>query len=140
MATAYKIVKKTAALDWSESGPIYRYPINGAIATPAAGAKVPAGPIKVTGYVLPTGRPGATVKRILLSADGGSNWTAADITGRNADFCWQLWKAKIKVTKQTQRLIMRAEDSTGGFMPIRVPWNAKGYLRNSWFRLPIQVG
>lgn len=138
LATAYKIVKKTDPIDWTESGPIYRYPINGAI-VPPANATVPAGLVEVRGYVLPSGRPGATVKRLSLSSDQGDSWTEAALTGQNADFCWQLWKAKVNVTKQTTQLIMKANDSAGGFMPARVPWNAKGYLQNSWYRLPIKV-
>ena len=50
-----------------------------------------------------------------------------------------LLEARIKVTSRTNSLIMRAFDSSGGFMPQRVPWNAKGYLQNSWYRLPITV-
>ena len=139
LQTAYKIVKSTDAIEWSESGPIYRYPINGAIATPGEKARVEAGPIEVSGYVLPTGRPGARVRRVMVSADGGENWTAAELTGKHSDFCWQLWKARIVVGPQTDELIMRANDTSSGFMPARVPWNAKGYLQNSWYRQPIEV-
>ncbi len=140
LATAYKIVKQTDPIDWTESGPIYRYPINGAIATPSKNAPVSPGTIEVTGYVLPSGRSGATIQQVLISADGGDSWTAAEMTGQNADFCWQLWKAKVAVTANTKRLILKATDSAGDFMPGRVPWNAKGYLQNSWYSLPIQVG
>ena len=139
LATAYKLVKKTDPIDWTESGPIYRYPINGAIATPQAGVTVPAGRLDVSGYVLPTGRPGARAQRIELSVNNGATWTAAKTTGQDSDFCWQLWKARVKVSSQTTSLIMRAFDSSGGFMPQRVGWNAKGYLQNSWYRLPINV-
>jgi sulfite oxidase len=136
---AYKIVKSSDPIEWSESGPIYRYPINGAIAAPGEGATVAAGGIEVRGYVLPGGRPGATIDRVMISADGGKSWTRAELTGKNAEFCWQLWKANVTGTPQTKELIMRASDSAGGFMPARVPWNAKGYLQNSWYRQPIRV-
>ena len=63
----------------------------------------------------------------------------ATLMGKVSDYCWQLWSAKIKVTAQTEKLLLRAFDSSGGFMPQRVPWNAKGYLQNSWYRLPISV-
>jgi sulfite oxidase len=139
LATAYKIVKSTEAIDWTESGPIYRYPINAAIATPAPAATLSAGEIDVTGYVLPTGRLGARVSQIWVSSDNGASWTKANMTGQDADYCWQLWRASVRVSNRSEQLIMRAEDSSGGFMPQRVPWNAKGYLQNSWYRVPIQV-
>ena len=139
LATAYKIVKKTDPIDWTESGPIYRYPINGAIATPEPQAKVPAGMLDVSGYVLPTGRPGARAQRIQISSDGGATWQPVKTVGQAGEFCWQLWKARIKVTLQTKALYLRATDTAGGFMPAKVPWNAKGYLQNRWYRLPISV-
>jgi len=140
LATAYKLVKETGPLDWAEAGPIYRYPINAAICSPAAGAQVAAGPVNVAGYVLPSGRSGAAVRRVLVSADRGKTWVKAELSGEDHDFCWQLWNVRVNVTPETKHLIVRATDSAGGFMPARVPWNAKGYLQNSWFKLPVNVG
>ena len=139
LATAYKLVKKTDPIDWTESGPIYRFPINGAIATPESGATVEPGTIELSGYTLPTGRPGTKVTRVTISADGGQTWKPAKLTGKTSDFCWQLWTASVEVTPKTESLLLKAVDSSGGFMPGRVPWNAKGYLQNSWYKLPIKV-
>ncbi|MDG1874782.1 MAG: molybdopterin-dependent oxidoreductase [Mariniblastus sp.] len=140
VATAYKIVKKTTPLDWSESGPIYRFPINAAICTPKPHTQLAAGEVELTGYALPSGRSGSSIKDVLISADEGRTWTRGEMTGKTQDFCWQLWKAKVKINPTTKTLVLRASDSAGGFMPARVPWNAKGYLRNSWYRLPIDAG
>lgn len=140
VATAYKIVKKTTPLDWSESGPIYRFPINAAICTPKPHTQLAAGEVELTGYALPSGRSGSSIKDVLISADEGRTWTRGEMTGKTQDFCWQLWKAKVKIDPTTKTLVLRASDSAGGFMPARVPWNAKGYLRNSWYRLPIDAG
>lgn len=139
LANAYKIVKSTEPIDWTESGPIYRYPINGAIAKPDSSAVVPAGVLEVSGYVLPTGRPNTQAQRIEISTDNGITWKAARMTGKQSEYCWQLWKARVKVSGQTNNLTLRAFDTSGGFMPRRVPWNAKGYLQNSWYQLPIEV-
>ena len=139
LANAYKLVKNTDPIDWTEAGPIYRYPINGAIATPALDTKVSAGAVDIAGYVLPTGRPNTTAERIELSSDNGATWQAARMIGKASEYCWQLWKSRIRVTTDSKAIILRAFDSSGGFMPQRVPWNAKGYLQNSWFRLPISV-
>lgn len=139
VATAYKIVKKTSPIDWSESGPIYRFPINAAICTPAADSTIAAGSVKLTGYALPSGRNGSSIKDLLISADDGKTWTRGEMTGEKHDFCWQLWNAQVNVNTNTKELLLRATDSSGDLMPARIPWNAKGYLRNSWYRLPVTV-
>ncbi len=139
LAHAYKIVKSTDPIDWTESGPIYRYPINGAIASPEPAATIRPGWLNVSGYVLPTGRPESKTRRVEISTDGGLTWQPAKTIGQTSPFCWQLWKARIMVTRDTQFLSLRALDTSGGFMPQSVPWNAKGYLRNSWYRLPVKV-
>lgn len=139
LATAYKVVSKTDPIDWSESGPIYRYPINAAICEPRRAAKVSVGELELSGYALPTGRPGSKIKNVQVSANGGRKWTKAKLTGTSNEFCWQLWKAKINITKETKRVVVKANDTSGGFMPGKVPWNAKGYLQNSWYRIPVQV-
>jgi sulfite oxidase len=139
LATAYKIVRKTDAIDWSEAGPIYRYPVNAVICTPAANDRIGGGLVDVMGYALPTGSPGAHIHRVFVSADPKNGWSRAELVGEPREFCWQLWKARVKVTARTKQLLVRANDTAGQFMPYRVPWNAKGYLQNSWFRLPVQV-
>ncbi|MDF1843102.1 MAG: molybdopterin-dependent oxidoreductase [Rubripirellula sp.] len=139
VATAYKLVKNSDPIEWAESGPIYRFPINAAICTPQANSKLATGEIDLTGYVLPTGRAGSTVDKVLVSADQGKTWSKADLVGQESEFCWRLWNAKVKVTSNTRRLMVRALDTSGGFMPYRVPWNSKGYLQNSWYKLPVEV-
>lgn len=139
VATAYKLVKNSDPIEWAESGPIYRFPINAAICTPQANSKLATGEIDLTGYVLPTGRAGSAVDKVLVSADQGKTWSKANLVGQESEFCWRLWNAKVKVTRNTKRLMVRALDTSGGFMPYRVPWNSKGYLQNSWYKLPVEV-
>lgn len=139
LATAYKIVKDTSPLDWSEAGPIYRYPINAAIGSVEENAQLKAGKIQLSGYVLPSGILGTRVAKVLVSTDAGKSWQQAELTGEDGEFCWQLWSADVNVTQKTKELIVRALDTSGGFMPARVPWNAKGYLQNSWYRIPVTV-
>lgn len=138
--TAYKLVQQTKPLDWAEAGPLYRFPINAAICTPGPNTRVASGELELTGYALPAGKRGSQINQLLLSTDNGKTWTAGELQGQRQDFCWQLWRAKVKVTTSTKEILLRAADTSGDFMPARVPWNAKGYFRNSWYRLPIQVG
>ncbi|MEC8556331.1 MAG: molybdopterin-dependent oxidoreductase [Planctomycetota bacterium] len=139
LANAYKLVKRTESIDWSESGPIYRYLVNAAVGSHEKGTELEAGKADLAGYVLPSGILGSHVKRVQVSVNNGKSWKKAELTGEDSDFCWQLWKASVQVTEETKEIAVRAEDSSGGFMPYRVPWNAKGYLQNSWYRLPVTV-
>lgn len=138
LATAYKVVKDTKAIDWQESGPIYRFPINAAICTPESGANLKAGSVELTGYALPTGREATRLESVLVSTDGRT-WKKAELLGDASPFCWQLWKAQLDVEAGTKFIFARALDSSGGFMPYRVPWNAKGYLQNSWYKLAVET-
>jgi sulfite oxidase len=143
LATAYKVVTKTDPIDWSETAPIYRNVINAAIGTiegqAVAQAKLSAGTVALKGYVMPSGLVGAKVDKVQLSVDSGKSWGVAELTNEEDAYCWRLWKANVTVTPQSKELIVRANDSKGAFMPARVPWNAKGYLQNSWYRVPIEV-
>ncbi len=139
LAHAYKVVKSTDPIDWTEAGPIYRYPINGAIASPEPAETIRPGWLNVSGYVLPTGHADSKIRQVEISTDDGLTWQPAKAIGQSSPFCWQLWKARIRVTRDTKSLSLRALDTSGGFMPQRVPWNAKGYLQNSWYRLPLKV-
>ncbi|MCS5629225.1 MAG: molybdopterin-dependent oxidoreductase, partial [Pirellulaceae bacterium] len=67
LAHAYKIVKSTDPLDWTEAGPIYRYPINGAIASPAPAETIRPGWVNVSGYVLPTGHAESKTRQVEIS-------------------------------------------------------------------------
>ena len=140
LATAYKLVKKTESIDWQEAGPIYRYLINAAVGSHEKNVQLQPGNLEVAGYVLPSGILGARVKKVQVSTNDNKKWTTATLTGKDGDYCWQLWKANVPITQETKEIIVKAQDSSGGFMPSRVPWNAKGYLQNSWYRLPVKVG
>ncbi|MCA9130420.1 MAG: sulfite oxidase [Planctomycetales bacterium] len=139
IATAYKLVRETGALDWEEAAPIYRYVINAAIGSIAENSVLKPGPLTVSGYVLPSGRADALVKQVMVSADMGKTWQPAQLQGQQSRYCWQLWQVTVDITTETKQLWVRANDNQGGFMPYRTPWNAKGYMQNSWFKLPVSV-
>ena len=131
VASAYKIVRDQSAMDWNEAGPIYRFPINAAATVLPTGNE---GQWKVSGYALPTGVVGRRIRKVQVSSDSGNTWIDAELNQRQEDFCWCLWSADITVPAPSKQIVVRAFDTGGGFMPQRVPWNAKGYLQNSWFR------
>lgn len=139
LATAYKLVTEGTPVEWAESGPIYRFPLNSVICAPAPNAKITAGKVPVAGYALPSGQPGTSISRVDVSADEGRSWTTAKITSPLRENCWVLWKTDIKVSSSASELIVRAIDSRGHVQPENVDWNMKGYLFNGWYHVPIDA-
>ena len=137
--TAYKLVEEGTDIEWTEAGPLYRYPLNSVICTPFSGAAVKSGKLTLTGYALPSGQPETTITRIEISVDGGRSWTRARMTSASKQFCWQLWSAELTVSEDTDQLIVRAADSRGKTQPSRVDWNLKGYFFNSWHKVAVRV-
>ncbi len=138
VADVYKLVDTGDLLEVAENAPIYRMPLNAAICTPTADATLKAGRTAVTGYALPPGVPGVSIRKVEVSADSGRSWTEAKLTTPASEFCWQMWSAEIAVTSETKELIVRATDSRGDSQPETVRWNAKGYLYNAWHRVPVK--
>lgn len=140
VADAYKLVTDGDNVEWSEQGPIYRFPINSVICAAAAKSAAKSGKVSVAGYALPPGRPGTTIGKVEVSADNGQTWTAAKITSPVREFCWVLWSAEVALAAEsTERteLIVRATDSQGTQQPERPDWNLKGYLFNGWHHAPV---
>lgn len=135
---AYKIVSEGTEAEWSSADPLLEFPINSYICRPSAGARVKPGKLNVRGYALPSGGK-HTIETVRVSADGGKTWTAAEITSKNAPFCWVLWSADVAVTGETKSLLVAALDSSGAMQPRKIDWNLKGYLYNAWQRLPLKV-
>ncbi|MDA1164724.1 MAG: molybdopterin-dependent oxidoreductase [Planctomycetota bacterium] len=137
LATAYKLVTEDTAAEWDEAGPIYRFPLNSVICTPAPGAKVAAKKVSVAGYALPSGQPGTSIAKIEVSTDEGRSWTLAKVTSPVREYCWVLWKADVKLSSAASELIVRATDSRGDIQPKDPAWNLKGYMFNGWYHVPV---
>jgi sulfite oxidase len=139
LAAAYKVITEETPAALAAATPLYEYALNSVIAAPAPATTVAPGKVKVQGFALASGTNGSTLKMIEVSSDGGQSWTAAKVTSPVKDFCWVQWSAEINVTPQTERLIVRATDSTGQSQPREMPWNAKGYQYNAWHQVPVTV-
>lgn len=139
VATAYKLVQEGTPVEWDESGPIYRFPLNSVICNPAANSKADSGKVTVAGYALPSGQPGTSIAKVEVSADGGRSWTAARIMSPLREHCWVLWKADINLSSAASELIVRATDSRGEMQPEHVQWNLKGYMFNGWYHVPLST-
>jgi sulfite oxidase len=137
LATAYKLVTEDTAAEWDEAGPIYRFPLNSVICTPAPGAKVAANMVSVAGYALPSGQPGTSIAKVEVSTDEGRSWTLAKVTSPVREYCWVLWRADVKLSSAASELIVRATDSRGVIQPKDADWNLKGYMFNGWYHVPV---
>lgn len=136
---AYKVVKEDEADLWKAAEPIYQYVLNSVICTPAPKAELQPGNIQVSGYALPPGTFDARIMKVELSLDEGKTWRETKLDDNSEPFCWRLWQAEVPVTAETEALVVRAIDSLGRTQPIRIPWNAKGYLYNAWHRVPLDI-
>ncbi len=139
VADAYKLVIEDTPLAWDEAGVIYNYLVNSVIAEPRPNAKLSAGRTKVKGYALPAG-DGSHITKVEVSANTGRSWTIAKLLTKAQPYCWVLWEANVPIMPGTTQLVVKATDSKGNTQPRTVPWNMKGYMNNSWFDLPVNVG
>jgi sulfite oxidase len=142
VAEAYKIFPPEVNadnVDWTRQEPLYELPVNAAIATPFGEKPVKPGPLRVEGWVFPSGTTGNRVAAVEVSVDGGKTWQQASFSGPELPFCWRLWEAEVEVTSSTKEIIACATDSSGQMMPENPPWNFKGYHYNAWHRMPVRV-
>jgi sulfite oxidase len=124
-------------VDWSEGMPLGEVPVNAVICTPAHGATVPAGAVKVEGYALAGG--GRSVERVDVSADGGETWTIATLVGEGLPWSWRFWEAQVRLPAGETEIAARAVDSASQTQPetARGIWNFKGYMNNAWHRVSV---
>jgi len=53
------------------------------------------------------------VRRVEVSADGGTSWNDAALTSPYVQTAWRLWKYEWRATPGDHRLIVRATDGAG---------------------------
>jgi sulfite oxidase len=134
----YKIVKTPDLAEAHKTQPIYENVINAGICSPARGANLKAGAQTLTGFALPPGKTTATIAKVEVRVDDGE-WQRASLTKADEPFCWALWKHDVKLAAGRHTLTVRATDSQGETQPEETPWNAKGYLYNSWHSIVVNV-
>ncbi len=123
---------------WEEGLMLGENSLNAVICLPEAGARVPAGPVRVAGYALAGGQ--RQVARVDVSGDGGRTWHTATL-GAGAPWTWQLWEATVAVARGPAELVVRAWDTAANTQP-ELPatvWNFKGYMNNAWHRVPVEA-
>jgi DMSO/TMAO reductase YedYZ molybdopterin-dependent catalytic subunit len=124
---------------WSADGeplrPVAEMPVRSVIAAPEAGARVPAGRVRVSGYAW-SGY--GAVRRVELSADGGATWrdTPFVADGRRA---WGRWETVVDAEPGELVLMVRATDERRLSQPMAAVWNLKGYQQNGVQRVDVTV-
>lgn len=143
VAEAYKLIETEDKAEVAAAEPIYEFPINAAICTPAAGQKQKAGRVVVGGYALPAGGAsgkGAQIVKVELSTDNGKNWRPAKLGDEPAAAGnWRTWSLPVELPIGKHDLVVRATDSAGNVQPEKGTWNLKGYLFNAEHRVSVEV-
>lgn len=135
---AYRIVANNTPEAMAQADIIYQLPIQSVICEVGERPTEPRGKLTVKGYALPPGEPGRTIARVEVSANDGGTWQTATLAPQSQPYCWRLWEADVRVTRRTEKLLVRTIDSSWQMQPETVPWNAKGYMQNPWHSAPLK--
>lgn len=115
-------------------GPLW---INVLITAPAAGARVEAGEVTVSGWAVAADG----VARVEVSGDGGSTWQAAELAAETSPWDWRRWSTRLPLAPGRRALVARAFDTAGRAQPASPGErrNRKGYMNNAWHRVPLEL-
>jgi sulfane dehydrogenase subunit SoxC len=124
---------------WDERGdplrPVAEMPPKSVIVTPAAGATISPGPVRVAGWAWSGFGP---IQAVEVSTDAGRCWQAANLhPGQRRG--WRCWDLVWDATPGRHRLQARATDERRLSQPVVAPWNAKGYLMNAIQEIMVEV-
>ena len=111
-------------------------PVKSVITTPLPEASLAAGAQTIAGFAW-SGHGGIT--RVEVSTDGGVTWNEAPIVLEAGRLSWVRFELPWQASPGEARLRSRAYDERGLTQPDIVPWNAKGYLMNGVYEVPITV-
>ncbi|WP_397560940.1 sulfite oxidase [Spongiactinospora sp. 9N601] len=80
------------------------------------------------------------VERVEISVDGGASWERATLHGPRPAAGWARWRYTWRPPGPGgYTLLARATDETGTTQPLRVPFNADGYLFGAVVAHPVRV-
>ncbi len=122
MATGYR---------FQDGSPVERLRVKSLITSPLAGARVPAGRVRVTGQAW-SGLGNGGIRSVDVSLDDGRSWQPARLTGNEYPYAWRGWESELQVnTPGPQRLLARATDRSGATQPQKADPNPGGFGNNS---------
>ena len=128
MKTAYRHpshpVAPGTAVDAKDMIPVTDLSVKSVI---AIGDWVKPGVVAVQGAAWSNGSP---IAKVEISADGGTSWNLAKLTGTGTKYGFRKFAYAWKATEGEHSLIARATDAAGKSQPMQEDWNPSGYLWN----------
>jgi len=115
--------------------PVREIPAKSVITSPVPDASVTAGEHTISGFAW-SGYAG--IDRVEVSIDGG-DWQAATITEEAGPASWVRFEFPWETAAGEHTLRSRATDQIALQQPDEVPFNAKGYLMNAIYEVPVTV-
>ncbi|MDQ3693512.1 MAG: sulfite oxidase [Chloroflexota bacterium] len=115
--------------------PVREIPAKSVITSPVPDASVTAGAHTIAGFAW-SGYAG--IDRVEVSIDGG-DWQAATITEEAGPASWVRFEFPWEAAAGEHTLRSRATDQIALQQPEEVPFNAKGYLMNAIYEVPVTV-
>jgi DMSO/TMAO reductase YedYZ molybdopterin-dependent catalytic subunit len=116
--------------------PVTTMPVKSVITSPAPEASLTAGAQTIAGYAW---SGWGAIKRVEVSTDGGETWSDAPIVLEGGRRSWVRFEQPWEATPGEAVLVSRAYDERGLTQPDSVTWNAKGYLMNAVYDVPVTV-
>ncbi len=116
--------------------PVTTMPVKSVITSPVADATLPAGPQTIAGYAW---SGWGAIARVEVSSDGGETWSDAPIVLEAGRRSWVRFEQPWQAAAGGTQLRSRAYDERGLTQPDTVAWNAKGYLMNAVYEVPVTV-
>ncbi|MDF3037682.1 MAG: Sulfite oxidase, partial [Thermomicrobiales bacterium] len=106
------------------------------IAAPAPDAALPAGTTVISGFAW-SGY--AAIAMVEVSTDDGATWAEAEIVEEAGPTSWVRFEYEWDAQPGETVLSSRTTDQRGLTQPITDDWNAKGYLMNAIYEVPVTV-
>jgi sulfite dehydrogenase len=112
-----------------ETVPINRMTTRSLIVVPVAKAEFRVDqPVEIMGIAF---SGGYGIKNVVVSVDGGKNWTEAKLGEERGKYSWTQWSYAWRPTKPGEyELMAKATNSIGESQPFEGLWNPAGYLWN----------
>jgi DMSO/TMAO reductase YedYZ molybdopterin-dependent catalytic subunit len=122
---------------WADGSPVQRMVVKSLIASPADGARIPIGPVRVAGVAW---SGNGAIRQVDVSTDGGDTWRPARLTGRAHAGAWRTWEADLPI-ERIGRYTLRARttDASGAVQPDVAATNPSGYGNNSIHEVQFDV-
>ena len=107
--------------------------------SPAPGAIVPAGKVRVEGVAFNDGQ--AAIETVLVSLDKGQSWQRARLEAPDGKYAWTRFRHEFALNKGRHSIWTRATDQWGRSQPLdgSIAWNPSGYEWNGVEQIDLVV-